>query len=199
MNGRDRKTWLAAGQPGINAGPNTAGAETPVNGRKKTNGLRGRKGSTMPTEIATLITVVGGVIAAGATYLFTKWREREAEWRKDKREYYKAFMASCSANVEGDSTPEGKLAFNRATNDLSLIAPQRVIEALIAYREETSISNPDRRQDRHDQLLSRLLYEMRRDLAMSPKDDEDTFRVILWASGVTSAEKESLSQRSKRA
>jgi len=156
-----------------------------------------RKGATMPVEIATVITIVGGVIVAGATYVFTKWREREAEWRKDKRENYKAFVASLSGPVEGDDTPEGMLAFNRATNDLSLIAPQRVIEALIAFRKETSISNPDRRQDRHDQLLSRLLYEMRKDLALSPKDDEKTFRVVLWASGVIRGKAVSQSERSE--
>jgi len=145
-----------------------------------------------------MITLAGsGIAACCAAYVFAKWREREAEWRKDKREYYKAFVASLSGTVEGDDTPEGMLAFNRATNDLSLIAPQRVIEALIAFRKETSISNPDRRQDRHDQLLSRLLYEMRKDLALSPKDDEKTFRVVLWASGVIRGKAVSQSERSE--
>jgi hypothetical protein len=139
----------------------------------------------MPVEVNIILALFSSIVMAGATYLFTKWREREAEWRKDRREYYKAFMASCSENVEGDATNEGKLSFNHATNDLSLIAPQRVIEALIAYREETSVSNPNRSQEQHDRLFSQLLYEMRRDLAISPCDNKNTFRVFLWASGVS--------------
>ena len=138
-----------------------------------------------------LLTIISSIFAAGSVYVFTKWRERESEWRKDKREYYKTFIASFSENVEGDATEEGKLAFNRATNNLSLIAPQRVVEALIAYRKEISFSNTNRQQDRHDELFSRLLYEMRRDLGISPKDNEKTFRVLLWASGANRSKENS--------
>ena len=87
----------------------------------------------MPYEIASIMTFVGGALGAGVAYFLTKWREREAEWRKDKREHYKAFVGSLSGIIEGEATPEGKVIFNRATNDLNLIAPQTVIEALIAY------------------------------------------------------------------
>ncbi len=137
----------------------------------------------MSSEITTVFMLVGSVIAAGAAYMFTKWREREAEWRKEKREHYKTFVASLSGNLEGESTPQGKVAFNRATNNLNLIAPQSVIEALIAFREEIKVSNPNRQQERHDALLSGLLYEMRKDLKISPRDDSSTFLVRLWSSG----------------
>src|SRR5664280_3670867 len=98
---------------------------------------------------STVITLACSALVAVLGYLFTKSHEREAEWRKDKREYYKAFVASLSSIIEGESTPKGKVEFNRATNNLSLIAPQRVIEALIAFREETSTSNRNRQRDRH--------------------------------------------------
>ena len=146
----------------------------------------------MSSEITVILTtIISSVVVAGSTYLFTKWKEWESEWRKDKREYYKAFVTSLSGNVDGDATEEGKLAFNRATIDLNLIAPQRVIEALIAYREEISFSNANRQQVRHDELLSLLLYEMRKDLGMSPKDDGKTFRVLLWASGANRSKENS--------
>ena len=152
----------------------------------------------MPFELAPVITVVGGIVAAGAAYMFTKWREREAEWRKDKREYYKAFVASLSETLQNETTSGGPVAFRRATNDLNLIAPQRVVESLIAYRHEISISNPHRDADRENRLLSRLLFEMRRDLAMSPKDDEATFRVVLWAAGIAPARQELQTEESRR-
>jgi len=152
----------------------------------------------MSIELTAVASLVGSVIAAGAAYVFTKWREREEEWRKDKREFYKAFVASLSDVVEGESTLVGQVAFNLATNNLSLIAPQRVIEALIEYRKEVSISNPDRRQDRFEQVMSRLLYEMRKDLGMSPRDNEGTFRVLLWSAGIPKTNMPPVSQRLER-
>lgn len=44
----------------------------------------------MPAEIiAPLIAASGEIVLAGATYWFTKKREREAELRKEKLEHYK--------------------------------------------------------------------------------------------------------------
>jgi hypothetical protein len=152
----------------------------------------------MTFDLTPAITALFGIVGAGAAYLFTKSREREAEWRKDKREYYKAFVASLSETLENETTPEGPVAFRRATNDLNLIAPQRVVDALITYRHEISISNPHRDAERENRLLSRLLFEMRRDLAMSPKDDEATFRVVLWAAGIAPARQELQTEESRR-
>jgi hypothetical protein len=70
-----------------------------------------------------------------------------------------------------------------------LIAPQTVIEALRAFQDEIRISNPNKNTDRHDHLLSRLFFEIRRDLRISPDDAADTFRVRLFASGVRPDEK----------
>jgi hypothetical protein len=53
--------------------------------------------------ITACATVLGGLLVAGATYLFTKQREREADWRKEKLEHYKAFSSSLSGIIEGES------------------------------------------------------------------------------------------------
>lgn len=121
---------------------------------------------------------------AGATYWFTKQRERDAELRKEKLEHYKDFVASLSGIVSGDATPEGQRVFARASNKLMLVAPQVVIEALQAFQHEIRISNDNKSIQRHDQTLSQLFFEIRRDLGMSPADDSRTFQVGLWASGV---------------
>jgi len=79
----------------------------------------------MSAEITTaLIAASGAVVLAGASYWFTKKREREAELRKEKLEHYKDFVASLSGIVSGESTPEGQRAFSRACNKLNLVAPQ---------------------------------------------------------------------------
>ena len=132
----------------------------------------------MPAEITTLITIVGGVIAAAATYMFTKWREREAQWRKDKTEVYKEFVMSLSAIValgDAPSSPEKKARFVHACNNLNLIAPQPVIEALKTYDDETKANSKC-----FEERISKVFYEMRKDLKISPKDDVRTFRVRVW-------------------
>jgi membrane protein YqaA with SNARE-associated domain len=96
----------------------------------------------METAIATaLIAFLGSLMGAVLTYWFTKQREREAEWRKEKLAHYKAFIESVSGTIEGDSSPEGQKSFAKATNNLLLFAPQSVIAALNEFRHEIRVSN----------------------------------------------------------
>lgn len=143
----------------------------------------------MSSELNMVITVVTGVVGAGAAFIFTKWREREAEWRKEKREHYKDFVNSLSDVVKEVATHECHVRFARACNNLNLIAPQTVIEAVKAFQDEIKISNPNKDDSRHDVLLSKVLFEMRRDLSISPKDDHETFRVRLWSPGPSPSSK----------
>jgi hypothetical protein len=136
------------------------------------------------TLLTAVITVSGSICAVGATYWFTKKRERDAEWRKQKLEHYKAFVVSLSGTIVGESTASGQRAFAKACNDLMLFAPQSVIEALQSFQQEIKISNPNKSDARHEQLMARLFLEMRRDLKITPADDPSTFRVGLWAAGV---------------
>lgn len=134
--------------------------------------------------VAALIAALSAIVVAGATYWLTKQREREAEWRKEKLEHYKAFVSALSGTISGETTAEGQRAFARACNNLNLIAPQRVIEALREFQEEIKISNPDKDQENHDRLIAALFYEIRQDMGISPRDNREKFRVGLWASGV---------------
>ena len=139
----------------------------------------------MAAEIATaLIAASGAVILAGATYWFTKKREREAELRKEKLEHYKDFVASLSGIISGEATPEGQRTFARACNKLNLVAPQAVVKALQDFQQEIKVSNTKRSNQRHDELMSRLFYEMRKDLQVTPKDRDTSFVFGLWAAGV---------------
>ena len=138
----------------------------------------------MAAEIVTAcIAASGAIVLAGATYWFTKQREREAELRKEKLEHYKDFVSSLSGIVAGESTAEGQRAFARACNKLNLIAPQPVVRALQAFQQEIKVSNSRRSNDRHDELMSALFFAMRRDLGVTPKDEDSTFTFGLWASG----------------
>ena len=139
----------------------------------------------MSAAVATsLIGLIGSLLLAAFTYGSTKRRERDAEWRKEKLVYYKAFIESLSGIVEGDETPEGHKLYAKTTNNLLLFAPQSVIKALNAYRSETSVSNPNRSRETHDTLLTKLLIMIRKDVGVRPADDATTFRAVLWTSGV---------------
>jgi hypothetical protein len=134
--------------------------------------------------LSSLPTMLGGLLIAAATYWFTKKKEREAEWRKEKLVYYKEFIESLSGVVEGDSTPEGHRAFAKSVNNMMLFAPQNVLNALYKYRDATGISKMPFTRELHDKLLSELMYEIRKDIGVYPKDDAKRFEVSLWASGV---------------
>jgi hypothetical protein len=126
----------------------------------------------MAIEVITaLIAASGAVLLAGATYWFTKKRERNAELRKEKLEHYKDFVASLSGIISGEGTPDSQRAFSKACNKLNLIAPQAVLEALPEFQEEIKVTNQGSSTERHDQLMSKLFLEIRKDLAISTKPE----------------------------
>ena len=57
--------------------------------------------------VAALIAASGAIVVAGASYWFTKKRDREVDLRKEKLEHYKDFVASLSRFVSGEGTAEG--------------------------------------------------------------------------------------------
>jgi hypothetical protein len=139
----------------------------------------------MEAEVITAIIAASSAVAvAGASYWFTKKRERDAELRREKLEHYKDFVASLSGIISGEATAEGQRAFSRACNRLNLIAPQSVLKSLQSFQHEIKISNASRSIERHNQLMSELFYEIRKDLGVAPRDEAATFRVGLWAAGV---------------
>jgi hypothetical protein len=131
-----------------------------------------------------VISAAGALLIAVAGYVFTKRAEREAEWRKEKLAYYKEFVSSLSGTIAGESSVEGQVRFSRASNDIALFAPYHVIAALDRFWKEIRVSNPSKSLERHDELLSELLYEIRKDIRVRPKDNRATFRVHLRSSGV---------------
>jgi hypothetical protein len=141
------------------------------------------------TAITTaLITVIGAVLLAAATYWFTKARERDAEIRKEKLEHYRNFTTAMSGIITDEATDDGKRAFSLACNNLNLIASYDVLVALQEFQSEIRIGNVNRNRETHDILLSKLFFRIRQDLNIRPRDKETTFRVGLWAAGIPANE-----------
>ncbi|QLR41628.1 hypothetical protein HV346_02550 [Enterobacter sp. RHBSTW-00994] len=137
----------------------------------------------MAFEIVTAVIASSTALTvAVVSYWFTKKREREAELRKERLEHYKELVSSLSDILEGDSNFQGQKRFALACNNLNLIAPVPVIKALQSFQDEIKSSNPSRTLERHDELLSLLLVEMRGDLNISPGGGSELmFR--LWSPG----------------
>ncbi len=125
---------------------------------------------TLSATISGCVAVSVAAITAGLTYLLTKRREREADWRKMKLELYREYMAALSGIVEGRETPEGHTRYADAVNSLTLVASPSVLKPLYAYLDYNSCRTIDKNLDRHDRLLTGLVRAMRED--MYPADRE---------------------------
>jgi hypothetical protein len=118
-------------------------------------------------DVGIVAAVISGGVALGGvalTYMATKRREREAEWRRFKIEHYREYIAALSGIIEGRSTPEAHSRYADAANSLVLVAPGEVIRRLYEYLATTSNSDREAYQERHDQSLTALIQSIRRDV-----------------------------------
>lgn len=135
------------------------------------------------TLTVAIISAAAAIVVPGLSFYLTKSKERQAEWQRYKFEFYKDLIQSLSGIVGTDSTLEGNRRFAAACNSLHLIASKGVLDALHDFQDEIRVSNPSRDDDRHDALLSRLEWEIRRDLGIPHNPPFDLFEARLWCSG----------------
>lgn len=133
--------------------------------------------------LVAVISAAASVTVAAVTFFFTKRKEREAEWRKQKLEHYRELLDALSGVVGTDSTPEAQRRWARATNTIGLVASQQVLLALRQFQDAIARSNPNPSQKTHDQALNKLMLAIRADLDITPTDDPTTFSFRLWCSG----------------
>jgi hypothetical protein len=132
--------------------------------------------------VVATISASASVGVAALSYFFTKYRERENDWRKQKLQRYSELIAATSGIVEGDVTPDAQRLFAMCCNTIGLVASQTVIQRLNEFRE--SLWVPPDPPDAHERKFRELILEIRRDLNVSPEDDVQTFTYHLFASGV---------------
>lgn len=138
----------------------------------------------METSVFVAITsALASICVASLSFWLTKQKEREAEVRKQKLEYYKDLINSFSGIVGTDSTPEGQKLFARASNNLSLVASREVLIALQAFQHEIRKSNPETSIEHHDALLKKLMLSIRSDLKLAKQGDAELLNFHLWCSG----------------
>ncbi|NVJ67376.1 MAG: hypothetical protein HWE16_12890 [Gammaproteobacteria bacterium] len=133
----------------------------------------------MENVLIAVIAASASIIVASITYLFSKSKEREADWRKKKLEMYHELFSAISGIVDGDSTPEAQKQFAKSTNTLGLIASVDVIEAMQELRVATKPEN----REKHDEVLTKFIIAVRKDMGL-PLSVEPNFTYTLWSSGV---------------
>ncbi|MDP9603353.1 UNVERIFIED_ORG: hypothetical protein J2W38_003142 [Variovorax paradoxus] len=131
--------------------------------------------------IVAIITAVAGLFASSLTFLLTKKKEREAEWRKQKLDHYKEFMAALNDIVGPPAPVEAKVRFASAANNIFLVGSPAVLIALRGYLDETAESNTNRSNDTHDKCLTMLVFAIRSDLGIEPNKPIDDYVFRLWA------------------
>ena len=89
----------------------------------------------MNAGLFTAILSAGAAIGVAVlTYVLTKRKEREADWRKMMLENYKEFTAALSGFLEGRSvTDAGRERFVDASNAMNLVASATTIGALYIF------------------------------------------------------------------
>lgn len=130
---------------------------------------------------AAVITAVAGIFASALTFYLTRRKEREAEWRTQKLAHYKQFMAALNAIVGPPATTEERTAFADAANNIFLVGSPAVLIALRHYLDETADSNIDKEVDRHDELLTVLIFAIRDDIGIKPNRPNEPFEFRLWS------------------
>ena len=126
--------------------------------------------------------ISGGVAATLIQHLLDRRKEREAEWRRSKLDFYIEFIEALSGILEGEKTKENEIAFAKACNNLYLFSPKGVLGALQKYQDEISASNKNQSARRYADCLRRLICEIRRDIKINDPKIGD-LEVRLWTTG----------------
>jgi len=127
--------------------------------------------------IVEVIAAAAAVIVAALSYLFTKMKEREADWRKWKYEQYKEFLVALSGNVGSNPNPENHKSFLRACNTLNLIGSQSVLAALQSLIASMNADNP---REENNARISRLIWAIRKDVRIPGTPKSIDFSARFW-------------------
>lgn len=129
--------------------------------------------------VVAIVSVAGSIVVAALTFVLNTRQKRADDLRQRKIERYQELLAAISDLAVRGTDEATNERYATAVNTIALTAPQRVIEALLAFQDQISMANRQPSKDRHDVLLSHLVLEMRRSLDLPFDDDPATFKFRL--------------------
>lgn len=131
--------------------------------------------------VVAVIAAVAALSTPALSFFLTKMKEREAEWRTQKLDHYKAFMVALNAIVGPPAPTEDRVRFANAANNLFLVGSKDVLVALRAYLDTTADSRSQADLDRHDELLTKVIVAIRKDIGIKGAPLPEGYEVRLWA------------------
>jgi Zn-dependent protease with chaperone function len=133
----------------------------------------------MSDGIATsFISAAALVLVAFITFVLNRRMELSAAWRNKKLEYYEALVDALARMVAADD-PEAAYDFARESNNIHLVAPTSVLQALHAYRLQPRTTADSFDQAESNSLLANLLKAIRLDMGLPQAEDIDGRHVQL--------------------
>ena len=133
-----------------------------------------------PIIVAT-ISAATGLLASALMFFLTKKKERDAEWRRQKLDYYKEFLNALNGIATKPATGEDKIRFAEAANNIWLIGSPDVLVKLRAYLLETAKTTERQDFTEHDRLLTALVIEIRKDIGLTDASPVNGYNFILWS------------------
>jgi hypothetical protein len=150
-----------------------------------------RDGTVFTALVSGAVALATVTFTQALTHYFGRKRDHEADWRRLKLDHYKEYVAALSGIV-CSSDAAAHRRYRDAANSLNLVAPPKVLIALRAFLDETSVKNRNRTDSKYESLFSQLMRYMRNDChPRSPNDSpESVFLTINVPPDTTSDGKE---------
>jgi len=132
-----------------------------------------------PVTVAIISACAVAFVAPAISYYLTKRKERDAEWQRFKFELYKEFVESAGGAAAVNPSPEDLARFTAACNTLHLAASKGALDALHDFQDDLM----SRGGQRQHELLSRLAWELRKDLRIARNPSVEQFKMKIWTPG----------------
>jgi hypothetical protein len=133
-----------------------------------------------------LVAIISGsvsIFSIALSYYLTKRYQLFVDLRNEKINHYKMLLTALSdLAVDGMDKEDANRRFSLAANTIALVAPQYVIEALMAFHGWVRFSNRENQAkspEEHDKLLKKLLLAIRKDIGLAKGDNSTTFNFHL--------------------
>lgn len=132
-----------------------------------------------PSITVAIIAGAVSIIVASLSFSLTKRAERLDALQQRKLEHYKELLLAISdIAVDGIDNEEANQRFARAANIIVLVAPPKVITALMAFHDEVKFTNPNRSAEGHDRKLKELLIAIRWSLRLPFENEPFDYHLI---------------------
>ena len=134
--------------------------------------------------LAPIIGVLVTVVSATLTYIFAKKQQIEIEERRLKEKYYLDYIEAVSKLAISRNSMDETIKLADTLNQLLLVGSAKVVVAAMDFHDYLQYPKENFSRKTHDELLTKLLKSMRKDLYKNSKVNEGYPIIHLNAAGL---------------